>query len=205
MYKIKAGGNDTLFEVNDLPYRKGLYEVFYIQEAFEGIQTVGIRNIHNQEPIVRALPASQYEVSSATFEDTEIIELVEALSVVLGFKTGGGGGSMTPSEIKVAYESNPNTNAYTDAEKTKLGTLQNYDDTAILSQIDTKVDKVAGKGLSTNDYTTTEKNKLAGLTNYTLPSATDTVLGGVKNWYGTQSAYDAIVTKDPTVQYFIQS
>lgn len=28
---------------------------------------------------------------------------------------------------------------------------------------DTKVDKVAGKGLSTNDYTTTEKNKLAGI------------------------------------------
>lgn len=29
--------------------------------------------------------------------------------------------------------------------------------------LDTKVDKVTGKGLSTNDYTTTEKNKLAGI------------------------------------------
>ena len=43
-----------------------------------------------------------------------------------------------------------------------------------------KVDKVSGKGLSTNDYTTTEKNKLAGLTNYTLPTASSSVLGGVK-------------------------
>ena len=37
-------------------------------------------------------------------------------------------------------------------------TLQNLSDMA-----DTKVDKVAGKGLSTEDYTTAEKNKLAGI------------------------------------------
>lgn len=43
-----------------------------------------------------------------------------------------------------------------------------------------KVDKVSGKGLSTNDYTTTEKSKLAGLKNYTLPTASSSVLGGVK-------------------------
>lgn len=40
--------------------------------------------------------------------------------------------------------------------------------------------KESGKGLSTNDYTTAEKDKLAGLSNYTLPTATSTVLGGVK-------------------------
>ena len=48
----------------------------------------------------------------------------------------------------------------------------------------TKVDKVAGKGLSTNDYTTAEKNKLSGIeagaNNYTLPTASANVLGGVK-------------------------
>lgn len=43
-----------------------------------------------------------------------------------------------------------------------------------------KVDKVDGKGLSTNDYTTAEKTKLAGLNNYSLPTASSTVLGGVK-------------------------
>lgn len=31
-----------------------------------------------------------------------------------------GGGSMTPAEVKAAYESNPDTNAYSDAEKSKL-------------------------------------------------------------------------------------
>lgn len=48
----------------------------------------------------------------------------------------------------------------------------------------TKVDKVAGKGLSTNDYTTAEKNKLSGIeasaNNYTLPTASASILGGVK-------------------------
>ena len=47
-----------------------------------------------------------------------------------------------------------------------------------------KVDTETGKGLSTNDYTTDEKTKLAGIdasaNNYTLPTASATVLGGIK-------------------------
>ncbi len=43
--------------------------------------------------------------------------------------------------------------------KTSLGL-----DTFNSAALDTKVDKVAGKGLSSNDYTTAEKNKLAGIT-----------------------------------------
>jgi len=42
--------------------------------------------------------------------------------------------------------------------KTSLG-LDNFNNAAL----ETKVDKVAGKGLSTNDYTTVEKNKLAAV------------------------------------------
>jgi hypothetical protein len=37
----------------------------------------------------------------------------------------GGGGSMTAAEIAVAYESNPNRNAYTDDEKATLFTFMN--------------------------------------------------------------------------------
>jgi hypothetical protein len=43
--------------------------------------------------------------------------------------------------------------------KTSLG-LDNFNNAAL----DTKVDKVAGKGLSSNDYTTAEKNKLEAIT-----------------------------------------
>lgn len=52
------------------------------------------------------------------------------------------------------------------------------------ADLDKKVDKVSGKGLSTNDYTTDEKTKLAGIAkganNYTLPTASAQALGGVK-------------------------
>ena len=71
--------------------------------------------------------------------------------------------------------------------------LQPYAKTEYVNnQLATKVDKVSGKGLSTNDYTTTEKNKLAGIAananNYTLPTATASVLGGVKIGFSTNAA-----------------
>lgn len=54
----------------------------------------------------------------------------------------------------------------------------------IKTLLGTKVDKVTGKGLSTEDYTTTEKTKLGTVAenanNYSLPTASPTVLGGVK-------------------------
>lgn len=47
-----------------------------------------------------------------------------------------------------------------------------------------KVDVETGKGLSSNDYTTTEKTKLAGIAeganNYSLPTASSSILGGIK-------------------------
>jgi len=38
-----------------------------------------------------------------------------------------------------------------------------FDDTALITAVNAKVDKVSGKGLSTNDYTTDEQTKLAGI------------------------------------------
>lgn len=62
----------------------------------------------------------------------------------------------------------------------------NFASTTILStELDKKVDKVSGKGLSTNDYTTTEKNKLDGIepgaqTNRDV-LAVDALVGGSNN------------------------
>ena len=65
------------------------------------------------------------------------------------------------------------TNDYTTAEKEKLASLSNYDDTTITGDIAAletamanKVDKDGSKVLSDNNYTTEEKNKLAGLSNF---------------------------------------
>lgn len=56
--------------------------------------------------------------------------------------------------------------------------------TTIATQIGSKVSQVDGMGLSTNDYTNAEKSKLAGIAEnaneYVLPTATSSVLGGVK-------------------------
>ena len=77
------------------------------------------------------------------------------------------------------------------AVQTSLGKA----DTAI-QDISGKVDKVSGKGLSTNDYTTAEKNKLAGIAananNYSLPTATSSVLGGVKTSTGISNSSGTI-------------
>lgn len=63
-----------------------------------------------------------------------------------------------------------------------------------------KVDKVSGKGLSTNDYTTAEKNKLAGIAananNYTLPTASDSTLGGIKTGFVSTDTKKAVKVQD---------
>lgn len=94
----------------------------------------------------------------------------------------------TPNSVKLAYDlaNTAKTNAATaqaraDAAYTlaegKADSLSDLGVTAtaaelnyvdgvtsnVQTQLDSKVDKVSGKGLSTNDYTTAEKNKLAGI------------------------------------------
>jgi hypothetical protein len=71
-----------------------------------------------------------------------------------------------------------------------LGNVDNTSDankpvsTAQQTALDSKVDKVTGKGLSSNDYTSGEKSKLAGIAananNYSLPKAGSS-LGGVQS------------------------
>lgn len=68
------------------------------------------------------------------------------------------------------------------------------------TDIKNKVDKVSGKGLSTNDYTTAEKNKLAGIAananKYTLPTASDSTLGGIKTGFVSTDTKKAVKLQD---------
>lgn len=77
-------------------------------------------------------------------------------------------------------------------------------DAALKEGLNTKVDKADGKGLSTNDFTTAEKNKLAGIASganaYSLPTASATVLGGVK--VGSNlSISDGVLSGTPDTHY----
>lgn len=71
---------------------------------------------------------------------------------------------------------------------------------AIVAAIAGKVDKVEGKGLSTEDYTTAEKTKLSGIeagaNNYSLPTASASVLGGVKIGANIAVANDGTISGD---------
>lgn len=59
----------------------------------------------------------------------------------------------------------------------------------LLDVLGSKVDKVAGKGLSTNDYSNADKDKLDSI--------------GLE-WFGTRAEYDALGTYNPTTKYFIE-
>lgn len=58
----------------------------------------------------------------------------------------------------------------------KTSDLTNDSNFATTTDLDAKVDKVTGKGLSTNDYTTTEKDKLAAIENGANKTVVDTAL-----------------------------
>lgn len=53
-----------------------------------------------------------------------------------------------------------------------------YNKSTIDQQMNTKVDKIIGKGLSTNDYTTAEKNKLANIESEANKTIVDSALSG---------------------------
>ena len=105
-----------------------------------------------------------------------------------GIPTGPAGAAapvLTASEIKTSYESNSNTNAYTDAEKTKLTNIEalaDVTDTAnvvaaltagtnvsiaadgTISSTDTNTTYSVGDGgLTTNDFTDADHTKLDGI------------------------------------------
>ena len=81
-----------------------------------------------------------------------------------------------------------------DKQDVGLGNVDNTSDSAkpistdTQTALNTKVDKVAGKGLSTEDYTTTEKNKLSGIATGATANSSDATLLARANHTGTQSA-----------------
>lgn len=65
-------------------------------------------------------------------------------------------------------------------------------DTSIQIQLETKVDKVDGKGLSTNDYTTEEKAKLSGI-------ADGAEVNVQSDWNVSDSGNDAYIANKPNI------
>ncbi len=80
---------------------------------------------------------------------------------IMGVADSGTGGGTDLSNYYTKNETD--TKLAAKADKTAIPDISTL---ASKTELNGKVDKVSGKGLSTNDYTTSEKTKLAGLTNY---------------------------------------
>lgn len=63
----------------------------------------------------------------------------------------------------------------------------------IKESLDSKVDKISGKGLSTNDFTTEEKNKLSNLENYDDSD--------LRKWVNEESGYGKITILETNTAY----
>lgn len=136
--------------------------------------------------------------------------------------------ALTPAQVKTSYESNANTNAYTDSEKSKLtgiadSATANSPDATLLNRanhtgtqavstvsglqtaLDGKVSVVTGKALSTNDYTTADQTKLAGIATAATANSTDANLRDRTTHTGVQAIstvsglQTALDTKQATV------
>lgn len=112
-------------------------------------------------------------------------------NVIVGIKKNGT--ALTPDSSRNVDITVPTKVSELTNDSGYLTKHQDLSDYAKKSEVDGKVDKVTGKGLSTNDYTTADKNKLSGIAenanNYSLPVATSKALGGVKS--GTDITVDA--------------
>lgn len=85
-----------------------------------------------------------------------------------------------------------------DIDDTTTSTTSVWSSNKVNEELENKVSTEIGRGLSTNDYTTEEKNKLSGIAdnanNYSLPTATTSVLGGVKVDGSTIIIEDGIIS-----------
>lgn len=82
-----------------------------------------------------------------------------------------------------------------DGDNVVFTTEGKWDVMAGFMDLSNYVTKDGNKVLSTNDFTTADKNKLNGLQNYTLPTASETELGGIMIGEGLSMAGDTLNVK----------
>ena len=107
----------------------------------------------------------------------------------------GTSSTQTASEIKTAYESNSNTNAFTDAEKTKLSGVESN---ATADQTNSEIKTAYEANSNTNAFTDIEKTKLSGIeTSADVTDATNVdAAGAVMNSDTSTAAMNFVVDED---------
>lgn len=116
--------------------------------------------------------------------------LLKSITTISGgyrFTVLDGDGNETPYDINIPTLPNSQPMSYIDGLELSLNT---------------KVDKVVGKGLSTNDFTTALKNKLDGLQNYVHPDFHQiSEIEGLQDLLDTFAVYDNLAEVAKTNDY----
>ena len=121
-------------------------------------------------------------------------------SKLAGIETGATA-DQTASQIKTAYESNANTNAFTSALQTKLN---NIETSATADQTAAQIKTAYESNSDTNAFTNALQSKLNGIANsanaYTLPTAAAGTKGGVKVGSGLSISSEVLSHTDTSSQ-----
>lgn len=155
---------------------------------------VGVVNNLNSASTTDALSANMGKVleegkadKSETYNKTEVNELIsQKVNITQGSENVGKILKVDQNGDLSLFESSSGSEYYAgegiDINEDNYISVDNT--VATTSDLNNKVDKISGKGLSSNDYTNEEKTKLSGIENgankYALPTASSSVLGGVK-------------------------
>lgn len=125
--------------------------------------------------------------------DSAVEVAYEQLDLSTGGGGGGGGGSMTNLEVKVAYESNANTNAFTDADELKLDGIEAG---ATGDQTSAEIKTLYESESNTNAFTDVEKSKLANIEANATADQTDAEIKAAYEANSDTNAFtDALSTK----------
>lgn len=121
------------------------------------------------------------KVASLVGQSPELLDTLEELSNALGNDpnfattiTSQIAQKANTSDVYSKSEIDKIVGASTSIDDTTVSTLTTWSSTKTNSELNKKVSKEAGKGLSSNDYTDEEKSKLAGLNNYVHPNDANT-------------------------------
>lgn len=121
-------------------------------------------------------------------EHQDISNKQDVISDLATIRSGAekGASAVQPSSLATVATSG----SYNDLSNKPM--IPSIDGLATVSQLENKVDKISGKGLSTNDYTTTEKNKLSGI-------ASGAEVNVQSDWSVTDTSSDAYIKNKPTI------
>jgi hypothetical protein len=144
-----------------------------------------------------ALSGNITMAGSSTVDGYDVSSLGSKLA---GIETGATA-DQTASQIKTAYESNANTNAFTSALQTKLN---NIETSATADQTASQIKTAYESNSNTEAFTTTLQSKLNGIANsanaYTLPTAAAGTKGGVKVGNGLSISSEVLSHTDTSSQ-----